>query len=40
MTIDLRQIPPLRDLRRRTAEFIRDTVIPAELSMLADSGSP
>jgi acyl-CoA dehydrogenase len=40
MTIDLTADPALRDLRRRTADFIRDTVIPAELSMLAGAGSP
>ena len=34
MAIDLTVEPALRDLRRRTAEFVRDTVVPAELPML------
>jgi acyl-CoA dehydrogenase len=40
MAIDLTVEPALRDLRRRTAEFVRDTVVPAELAMLAGPGSP
>jgi acyl-CoA dehydrogenase len=40
MAIDLTVNTAIRTLRRRTAEFIRDTVIPAELTMLAGPGTP
>ena len=40
MSIDLTVNSAIRTLRRRTAEFIRDAVVPAELAMLAGPGTP
>jgi len=40
MAIDLTVNAAIRTLSRRTAEFIRDVVVPAELAMLAGSGTP
>ncbi|HWG27457.1 acyl-CoA dehydrogenase family protein [Actinospica sp.] len=40
MAIDLTVNTAIRTLRRRTAEFIRDAVVPAELAMLAGPGTP
>jgi len=40
MAIDLTVNAAIRTLSRRTAGFIRDVVVPAELAMLAGSGTP
>ncbi|KOV53283.1 acyl-CoA dehydrogenase [Streptomyces sp. AS58] len=40
MAIDFTPEPRIADLRDRTAAFVRDTVLPAELAMLRGPGSP
>ncbi|MGW0582494.1 acyl-CoA dehydrogenase family protein, partial [Streptomyces sp. NPDC002920] len=40
MAIDLTLDPELTELRERTAEFVRTTVLPAEVEMLRGPGSP